>query len=58
MLNCIANKLTLFCHSRPPSSYNNLKECVALLATPKTDFSTSSIKLAGSEKDRSYLIFL
>lgn len=51
MFNCLSNKLTLFCHSRPPSSYSNLKKCVALFATPKTDFSTSSIKLADSENE-------
>ncbi|XP_025200236.1 39S ribosomal protein L22, mitochondrial [Melanaphis sacchari] len=51
MLNCLANKLTLFCHSRPPSSHNYLKGCMALFAIPKTDFSTTSIKLARSEND-------
>ncbi|XP_060872535.1 large ribosomal subunit protein uL22m [Metopolophium dirhodum] len=51
MLNCVTSKLTLLCHSRLPSSFINLRECVALFATPKTDFSTSSIKLAGSKDE-------
>lgn len=51
MLNSVTSKLTLLCHSRLPSSFINLRECVALFATPKTDFSTSSIKLAGSKDE-------
>lgn len=50
MLNCVTSKLTLFCHSRLPSGFNNLRGCVALFATPKTDFSTSSI-LDGTKDD-------
>jgi len=51
MLNCLTSKLTLFCQSKSPSISKNLWECVALFSTPKTDFSTSSIKLNNAKDD-------
>lgn len=56
MLNCVTSKLTLLCHSKPPSSFNNLQNCMALL-TPKTDFSTSSGLLFKSDDPKKWLSY-
>lgn len=56
MFNCVASKLTLLYHSRPPSGLNHLQQCAALLA-PKTDFSTSSNLLAKNDKPSHWLSY-
>lgn len=56
MLSCVASKLTLFCHSRPPTSINNFRECITLL-NPKTDFSTSSNLLDKPDGPQKWLAY-
>lgn len=57
MLNCVTSKLLLNYHGRPPSSFNNLRECVTLF-TCKSDFGTSSsLQIYKDEKPKKWLLY-